>query len=71
MNHYLDDTVNVRMPERAACFTAIALRNRIHEIEKYHLDHPDLPCQADVLDVYRTALGCVNAVLPEYAKEAY
>lgn len=65
----LDDySITVTFPSQAASFAALAVENRMEQIHKYHADHPELPRQDDVLHVYSTALQCLNAALPEYAR---
>jgi hypothetical protein len=53
---------------RNAVYAAENVARRIKELNAYHVEHPDLPRQDDVLQGYVNAIKAINEALPPYLR---
>ena len=57
--------VKIEMPLDSAANTITCVKRRMHEVEDYHEQHPELPRQDEVMLCYKEALDALNRAVPK------
>ncbi len=56
--------ITVQMPLDSAANTIGCIKSRMHDIQDYHEQHPELPRQWEVMLCYKNALDALNEAVP-------
>jgi hypothetical protein len=62
--------ITIEMPLDSAANTITCVKRRMHDIQDYHEQHPELPKQYEVMLCYKEALDALNKAVPaEFRQE--